>query len=207
MTEFHDVRFPISLAFGASGGPEFTTQITQLSSGKEYRNAPHSLPRRKYDAIAGIKSKEQLYEITKFFISRKGQLCSFRFFDPFDHCSCSIERTPSELDQTLAQGDGMTTEFQLIKDYDRLKRPITKPVKNSVLIAVDGESVSPPDVAIDYLTGIITFASPPNAGAVLTAGFSFDTVVRFDTDFLDMTLEDFGAGQMRSLPMVELPYA
>lgn len=207
MTEFHDVRFPVSLAFGASGGPEFTTQITQLSSGKEYRNAPHALPRRKYDAIAGVKSKEQLAEIMQFFTSRKGRLHSFRFFDPFDNTSCSIERTPSELDQTLAQGDGVTNEFQLIKDYDGLKRPITKPLKNTVLIAVDGVSVSPPDIAIDYLTGIISFASPPNPGAVLTAGFSFDTLVRFDTDFLDMTLEDFGAGQMQSLPLVELPYA
>ena len=207
MTEFHDVRFPISLAFGASGGPEFITQITQFSSGQEYRNAPHALPRRKYDAIAEVKSQEQLSEIIRFFISRKGRLHSFRFFDPFDNKSCSIERTPSMLDQTIAQGDGVTTEFQLVKDYDGLKRPITKPLENSVLIAIDGQSVSPPDIAIDYLTGIISFDFPPNSGAVLTAGFSFDTMVRFDTDFLDMTLEDFGAGQMRSLPMVELPYA
>ncbi len=207
MTEFHNVRFPMSLAFGASGGPEFTTQISQLSSGQEYRNAPHALPRRKYDAIAGVKSKQQLFELMQFFISRKGRLHSFRFSDPFDNRSCSIERTPSNLDQTLGQGDGETTKFQLVKDYDGLARPITKPLENSVMIGVDGQSVSPPDVAIDYLTGIITFVSPPTPGAVLTAGFSFDTVVRFDTDFLDMTLEDFGAGQMRSLPMVELPYA
>lgn len=207
MTEFHDVRFPLSLAFGASGGPEFTTQITQLSSGREYRNAPHALPRRKYDAIAGVKSKTQLTEIMRFFHARKGRLHSFRFSDPFDNRSCSIDRTPSELDQLLGQGDGETTEFQLIKDYDGLIRPVTKPLENSVLIALDGQSVSPSNFTIDDLTGIVTFLAPPSLGATITAGFLFDTVVRFDTDFLDMTLEDFGAGQLRRLPMVELPYA
>lgn len=207
MTNFHDVRFPVSLAFGASGGPEFTTQITQLSSGEEYRNAPHALPRRKYDAIAGVKSRAQLSELIQFFISRKGKLYSFRFSDPFDNDSCSIERTPSNLDQTLGQGDGETTVFQLIKNYDGLIRPITKPLENSVLVAVNGQAVLPSDFTIDLLTGIVTFAEPPDPGATITAGFSFDTVVRFDTDFLDMTLEDFGTGQMRSLPLVELPYA
>jgi uncharacterized protein (TIGR02217 family) len=53
----------------------------------------------------------------------------------------------------------------------------------------------------------VTFISAPEAGTIISAGFEFDCVVRFDTDQLDMTLEDFGAGQLRSLPLVELPYA
>lgn len=207
MTEFHNVRFPLSLAFGASGGPEFITQITQLSNGQEYRNAPHALPRRKYDAIAGVKSREQLSEIIEFFISRKGRLHSFRFSDPFDNRSCSIERTPSSLDQVLGQGDGETSEFQLIKRYDDLIRPITKPLENSVFIAVDGVAVLPSEISTNLLTGQVILSTPPEPGTTITAGFLFDTVVRFDTDNLDMMLEDFGAGQMRSLPLVELPYA
>ena len=162
---------------------------------------------RKYNAIAGIKSTKQLSEIMQFFISRKGRLHSFRFSDPFDNTSCSIERTPSNLDQPLGFGDGETTEFQLVKLYGEQIRPITKPLEDSVLLAANGQAIEASEFRVSALTGIVIFAAPPTSGTVLTAGFSFDTVVRFDTDFLDMILEDFGAGQLQNLPMVELPYA
>lgn len=211
MTEFHNVRFPLSLAFGASGGPEFTTQITQLSNGTEHRNASHALPRRRFDAIAGIKSVEQLTELMQFFISRKGRLYAFRFRDPFDYKSCSVDESPNATDQTIGQGDGVQTIFQLIKTYhdgsNSLTRPISKPAQNSVVIALNGALVALSEYSVDGLTGEITFTSPPDASVVISAGFEFDCVVRFDTDQLDMTLEDFGAGQLRSLPLVELPYA
>ena len=31
--DFHDVRFPVHVAFGATGGPERRTEITALMSG------------------------------------------------------------------------------------------------------------------------------------------------------------------------------
>ena len=36
---FHDVRFPLAVAFGSSGGPERRTEIVALASGHEERNA------------------------------------------------------------------------------------------------------------------------------------------------------------------------
>ena len=99
MTEFHDVRFPTSLAFGASGGPEFSTEIVQLSNGQEERNTPHALPRRRYNAISGLKSIQQSIELKQFFIERKGRLHSFRFLDPFDNRSCAVMDTPQITDQ------------------------------------------------------------------------------------------------------------
>ncbi len=211
MTDFHNVRFPLSLAFGASGGPEFTTQITHLSNGREHRNTPHALPHRRYDAIAGIKSIEQLSELKQFFIERKGRLYSFRFLDPFDNRSCGVLQTPHATDQYIAIGDGQQTTFQLSKSYSAddtdVSRPITKPHDNSVLIAINSIVLNATNFTVDSLTGQVTLAAPPASGDIITAGFMFDTVVRFDTDFLDMTLEDFGAGQLRSLPLVELPYA
>lgn len=210
MTDFHNVRFPLALAFSANGGPEFTTEITQLASGHEYRNTPHALPRRRYDAVVGIKKESQLYELMKFFINRKGRLYSFRFHDPFDSHSCSVSETPQNIDQVLGIGDGLQTEFQLIKRYDDLEdysRPITKPIDGSVQLAVNGQAVDEANYIVDELTGIVTLDAPLGLGDTLTAGFSFDAVVRFDTDNLNLSLESFGAGQLQSVPLLEVPYA
>ena len=38
----------------------------------------------------------------------------------------------------------------------------------------------------------------------MTAGFEFDTPVRFDTDFLEIGLVGFGAGEVPDIPIVEL---
>jgi uncharacterized protein (TIGR02217 family) len=39
MTGFHEVRFPLRLALGTSGGPVRRTDIVNLSNGRENRNA------------------------------------------------------------------------------------------------------------------------------------------------------------------------
>ncbi|MDP3400682.1 MAG: DUF2460 domain-containing protein [Brevundimonas sp.] len=41
-------------------------------------------------------------------------------------------------------------------------------------------------------------------GAEITAGFRFDTPVRFDADRLEITLESFGSGRMVAMPLIEI---
>jgi uncharacterized protein (TIGR02217 family) len=209
MPDFHNVRFPITLGFGASGGPEFNTEITQLSNGAEHRNTPRALPRRRFDAGPGVRSQADLINLQEFFVARKGRLHSFRFLDPFDHKSCGYNETLSATDQTLGIGDGQAIELQLIKTYDNgtLARPVTKPDAESVEIALNGVPLSKSDFSADEVTGLVTFAAPPSIGVIVTAGFKFDCVVRFDTDVLNISFEDFGAGLVPSVPLVELPHA
>ncbi len=38
----------------------------------------------------------------------------------------------------------------------------------------------------------------------MTAGFEFDTPVRFDTDRIDVTLEGFDAGRVVAAPLIEV---
>jgi uncharacterized protein (TIGR02217 family) len=38
----------------------------------------------------------------------------------------------------------------------------------------------------------------------VTAGFEFDTPVRFDADRLEVTLESFDAGRMAAVPLIEV---
>lgn len=50
----------------------------------------------------------------------------------------------------------------------------------------------------------MTLAVPPDTGAVVTAGFEFDTPVRFDADRIEVTLESFDAGRMAAVPLIEV---
>ena len=81
------------------------------------------------------------------------------------------------------------------------QRTIAKPVAGTVRVAVDGVETA---VTTDTTTGLVSFAAAPAAGAVLTAGFEFDTPVRFDTDQLAINLASFNAGEIPSIPIVEI---
>ena len=47
-------------------------------------------------------------------------------------------------------------------------------------------------------------ASAPIEGAFVTAGFEFDVPVRFDTDRITASLAGFAAGEIPSIPVVEV---
>ena len=208
MSSFHDVSFPLSLAFGASGGPVRQTHITQLVSGGELRNSPHAHSRRRYNAAAGIKSHKDLQKLVAFFEARLGQLYSFRFKDPVDHLSCEIGETPAPMDQFIGSGDGETLSFQLYKNYAdaaaNYSRKITKPIAESVSVAVDGAALNVSEFTFNPLTGLILLKSPPADRSIITAGFAFDVPVRFATDRLDLSLEAFGAGELTQVPLMEV---
>ncbi len=209
MPAFHDVSFPLGLAFGAVGGPERRTEIVTLASGKEQRNSPWALSRRRWDAGPGVKSLDDLAVLTAFFEARRGPLHAFRFRDPFDHASAAPSANISPLDQPLGAGDGATNQFQLVKRYDSgaygVDRPIGKPVADSVRVAVDGAELSEGvDFSIDAVMGVVSFTVPPTNGAVLTAGFLFDTPARFDADRLELSLAAFQVGEAPSAPLVEV---
>ena len=46
--------------------------------------------------------------------------------------------------------------------------------------------------------------SIPADGATVTAGYEFDVPVRFDTERLSVSLKAFKAGQIPSIPLVEV---
>ncbi|KAA5805262.1 TIGR02217 family protein [Alkalicaulis satelles] len=202
MSVFHDVRFPLSIGLHARGGPERRTEIVTLASGAEERNSPWAHSRRRWDAAPGVRSRDDLAELIAFFEARRGRLHAFRFTDPMDHASCLPSAQPSALDQALGEGDGERTAFDLVKRYgtgdSAWLRPITRPVAESVMAAVDGV-VTPVTVS----GGQIVFAEPPPSGVPVTAGFRFDCPARFDADRLELSAEHFAAAAP-SVPLVEV---
>ncbi|NHF72084.1 DUF2460 domain-containing protein [Paracoccus xiamenensis] len=206
---FHEIRFPANLSFGSVGGPERRTEIVTLTNGHEERNAPWAHSRRHYDAGLGLTGLDDIEALVAFFEARGGQLHGFRWKDWADHKSCVPSRAPEYRDQLLAQADGEATSFQLVKAYAsgaaRYLRPIRKPVRGSVLVGLGGEEQREgQEFAVDYTTGIITFASAPGHGAEITAGFEFDVPVRFATDRIAVSVASFNAGEMPQIPVIEV---
>ncbi|WP_313293110.1 DUF2460 domain-containing protein [Rhizobium rhizoryzae] len=210
MTGFHEVRFPLRLALGTSGGPVRRTDIVNLSNGRENRNARWRHARRVYDAGSGVRSIADLYEVLEFFEARMGELYGFRFRDPLDWKSCGPTGHVSADDQWIGTGDGVQRTFQLIKTYGdnggEARRTIAKPVAGTVRVSVDGEEVSSDRFTLEAATGIVTFdaAHVPPEGAEIRAGFEFDVPVRFDTDRIDVNLSAFNAGRIPAIPIKEI---
>ena len=204
---FHEVRFPDNISRGARGGPERRTQIVELASGAEERNASWANSRRRYDVAYGIRRADDLAAVVAFFEARNGRLHGFRFKDWADFKSCLPSQTPSPTNQPIGTGNGATTQFPLTKRYtsgaQSWTRAITKPVAGSVTIALNGTPQAS-GWSVSTVTGLITFTTAPAAGMAITAGFEFDIPVRFDTDVLDVTLDLERLGSINSIPLVEL---
>lgn len=206
---FHEVRFPTDLSFGSVGGPERRTEIVTLANGFEERNSPWAHSRRRYDAGLGLRSLDDVEVMIAFFEARQGQLFGFRWKDWSDYKSCSPSQAELATDQVIGTGDGMTRSFQLVKAYrsgaQTYTRPVSKPVAGTVKVAVDGvvlaESI---DWIIDPTSGLVTFTAPPAAGRTISCGFEFDVPVRFDADRIVTSVASFQAGEVPSVPVVEV---
>lgn len=210
MSGFHEVRFPLRVALGASGGPVRRTDIVNLSNGREQRNQRWRDSRRGYDAGSGIRSLADLYAVLEFFEARRGQLYGFRFRDPVDWASCAPGGTVSATDQVIGTGDGTNASFPLVKAYRDAgggwTRRITRPVAGTVLVSVDGVAMAKTAYSVEVTTGIVSFATDhvPEAGGLVEAGYEFDVPVRFDIDRIDVNLAHFDAGRIPTIPLTEI---
>jgi uncharacterized protein (TIGR02217 family) len=207
---FHDIRFPVAISRGSSGGPERRTDVVTLGSGHEERNSRWADSRRSWNAGYGIKTLADLHAVLAFFEERRGRLHAFRWRDPADWKSCHPDTAPSALDQVIGTGNGTTSVFQLSKTYGAAYAPwtrsIAKPVAGTVMVAVSGTVQAAAAFTVNPGTGQATFLAGhiPAAGAVVTAGFEFDCPVRFDTDKLDVNVLGLHHGTIPHIPLIEV---
>lgn len=211
MAAFHEVLFPLDIALGAAGGPERATEIVTTLTGREERNTRLAHSRRRWDAGYGVTSLAQLAAVVAFFEERRGRLYGFRWRDRLDHSSAAPGVTVSPLDQPIGTGTGALAQFALAKTYGAsfapYARPIAKPVAGTVRVAVAGaEKTESTHYALDATLGTVTFfpGHVPASGAAVTAGFLFDVPVRFDSDFLEVNLSAFEAGEIPRIPILEI---
>ena len=112
---FHEVRFPDNVSRGARGGPERRTQVVELASGDEERNASWANSRRRYDVAYGIRRADDLAAVVAFFEARNGRLHGFRYKDWADYKSCLPSQAVAPTDQPIGTGNGaVITPYEYI---------------------------------------------------------------------------------------------
>jgi uncharacterized protein (TIGR02217 family) len=195
---FVETKFPDDIAYGATGGPEYSTSIIETFSGHEQRNINWSQARGSWNVAHGVKTPDQLKELIEFFYARRGRAVGFRFKDWSDY---------SISNQVIGTGNDAITTFQLVKSYSNggvtVDRPITKPVAGTISIFAGGV-LQASGVSVNTATGVVTFDTAPADEVEITASFEFDVPVRFDTDKLDINLESYGVGSWQNIPVIEL---
>lgn len=196
---FVEVAFPSDIAYGSSGGPEYSTDIVITHGGYEQRNINWAQSRAKYNVAHGIKTQAQLDTLIAFFRARKGRANGFRFKDWSDYRATA---------QAIGTGNGSNKIFQLVKTYTSggitETRTITKPVSGTVTVYKNSVLQASGAYSIDTITGKITFVTAPANAAIITADFEFDVPVRFDTDRLSATLDSYGVNSWNDIPLVEV---
>jgi uncharacterized protein (TIGR02217 family) len=204
---FHEVRFPDNISRGARGGPERRTQIVELASGDEERNASWANSRRRYDVAFGIRRADDLASVVAFFEARNGRLHGFRYKDWADYKSALPSQAITPTDQQIGTGNGSQQSFQLAKRYtsgaQTWVRTIVKPVAGTVRVAL-GMVEQLSGWTVDTTTGVVTLTTAPAGGVIVRAGFEFDVPVRFDSDSLDVTLDFERLGTITSIPLLEI---
>ncbi len=166
--------------------PRFAARIQSAVSGRELRlldqvnpiwtwTLTYSLLRDKWDARAatgpGV-GYDELRTLAGFFLQQQGTFRPFLFDDPTDN---------TVADQVLGTGDGSVRAFQLVRSMGGFDEPITAP---NVLRAIrcNGLRQDSTGYIVDSEIGLVTFTTPPPAGQVVTADFTYRFRVRFAED-------------------------
>lgn len=194
-----DVRLDRDIEAGAKAKPRYSTDIITTDGGYEVRNSRWAYPLFSYEFNLEPGSPTfdlDLEDFVNLFHVVGGSAGTFRFRHWSDYVATN---------QAIGIGDGVKVAFQLYRTYTRgaltRNRKIVRPTIATVVARV-GATVTA--VTTDPLTGIITFASPPAAAAVITADFQFDNLVRFDSDELEMVGLMLDLDQPQSIVLKEV---
>ena len=204
MAAFHEVQFPPTISYGATGGPRFNTSILTLASGFERRQVNWSKTRAEYDVSTGLKTQVDVNALLKFFYARNGRAYGFRFKDWTDYQSPNSGDSRTNFMTT----NGSLNTFQLTKTYadsgGTFVRTITKPVSGTTTVYAD--AVLTADWSIVTSTGVVTLGVTLAAttGKVISAAFEFDVPCRFYTDDLRVTIDDIDNLSWGQIPIVEV---
>lgn len=194
-------RFPESVSYGSSGGPEWKTFVWTGQSSDEQRQQNWVRARHRWNVSLGIRDTTQMDTVRAFFYNMRGRACGFRFKDWRD-----FQITTEE----IGTGDTVETVFQITKTYTTGAETYVRDLKkivagtysvyvNAVLQVEGGGN----DYTIDINTGIITFNSAPAADPI-TVTCEFDVPVRFDTDYMNPSEEGFTTEAWSNLSVIEL---
>jgi uncharacterized protein (TIGR02217 family) len=165
-------------------------------------------PRARYEIAHNIKSVADISALRAFHRARHGRDRGFLLKDWLEFTSATDGISAHAMaDCPLGTGDGVTTQFQLVKRYADAVAPFDQPIKwpvaGTLKVAKNGV-LQTSGVSVARGTGIVTFTAAPAVGAVLTAGFEFDVPVRFDDDWLSVSWDTINSRSAGQVPLIEV---
>ncbi|MHB8885803.1 MAG: DUF2460 domain-containing protein [Methylovirgula sp.] len=176
--------------------PTFSTRVASHVSGREVRQALYAYTLYEFElTFDGLSSgssypglgNASLQSLMGLYLQSGGQYGTFLYTDPTDN---------EVMGQGIATGDGATTSFLFVRTLGGFIEPVSwaSSVANVYLNGAaqsSGWSFTQPN--------ILSFASAPSNGVVITADFSYAFICRFLDDQNDF--EEFmnGLWQVRSL--------
>lgn len=203
---FAEERLELGFDYGAVGGMAFETEIVEVASDKEQRNALRYLPLGRWQLgertllESAVEAIEEVTYLKAFHAARLGSFEGFRFKDWSDYQAKG---------QYIGTGDGVKTQFQFQKGYTigltTFYRPITK-----IAIGVDWEILIeflPPgfqtNFVLNHNTGILTFDQPLPVGCVIICSFEFDVPVWFESDQIGFKLAGYDKDTGEAIYLLE----
>ncbi len=175
------------LAWSVTKSPTFQTRIQRAVSGRELRALDYPFPLWQFTLVFDVlrdnpaAGLDELRTLMGFYLLCQGAYAPFLFQDPSDY------RVTGGL---LGAGDASATVFQLQRAMGAALpgggffEPIVAP--NLVAaIYFNGITQHPAGYSVDPDTGLVTFASPPGSGAIVTADFTYYFRCRFVDDRYD----------------------
>lgn len=179
---FLEERFDARIAFGAVGGPVWSTTKAYAPGGDRAVNRNRTYPLHKYEVSQGIRKNSDFEYVRAFFWNVYGAFDGFRFKDWVD-----FEVTTDIGTTSLVSGSIYQLERLYSISTRNFRRPIKKPVAGTVLIYRTRSSVTTNITGastIDVTTGQVTVTGHMD-GDVYTWAGEFDVPVAFVNDNMD----------------------
>ncbi|MEC4591597.1 DUF2460 domain-containing protein [Nitrospirillum amazonense] len=170
------------LGFSVTKKPTWSTKIATAASGRETRMAMWSAPiwefTLTYDFLRDTAAANELKQLLGFYLQMQGAFTPFLFQDPDDGQATA---------QTIGVGDGASTSFTLVRTFGGYVEPVGGVIGGVTVYFNGARQTSGYSVA----GSVLTFASPPVSGTVISADFQYAFLCRFKDDGLEF--EKFAA--------------
>lgn len=152
--------------------PMFNTKIIDYNTGVEQRIKRTDEVKFSFTIQHEHTPIDEMEEIVDFYIQQRGAFTPFWFKD------LSLSTTSCQ----IGTGTGSATTFQLIRSFGDYEKKVTKVDSDTFMVWLDDVAQSAPTDFTLNNSGIVTFVSAPDSGAVITASHQFYFLVRFAAD-------------------------
>ncbi len=194
------------LAWSVTKTPTFQTRIQRAVSGRELRALDYPYPLWQFTLVFDLlrdnpaAGYDELRTLMGFFMLCQGAFGTFLFRDPSDD---------QVTGQQIGVGNASATVFQLQRAMGAtlpgggFLEPILAPNLVST-VYLDGITQSPASYSVDPNTGLVTFATPPGSGLVITADYSYYFRCRFVDDSYAFENFMFRLWQLKKLTFISV---